>query len=85
MKLAGGACRTPLDMFNAQSGRPRFDSDASFSKATSSAAVAIAGASRVALHVEVDVAAETERLGKEIARLQGETLQKVLKEATSET
>ena len=50
----------------------QIDSDAQFSDATRSAAVAVAGASRLALHVEVDVAAETERLSKEISRLQGE-------------
>ena len=49
-----------------------FDSDAQFAEATRNAAVAIAGESRLALHVEVDPAAETERLAKEISRLQGE-------------
>jgi valyl-tRNA synthetase len=50
----------------------RLDSDAAFADATRSAAVAVAGDSRLAWLVEIDVATETERLNKEIARLQGE-------------
>ncbi|HWH80905.1 MAG TPA: valine--tRNA ligase, partial [Burkholderiaceae bacterium] len=50
----------------------RFDADDAFAQATRSAAVAVAGATRVALHVEVDLAAERERLSKEIARLEAE-------------
>jgi valyl-tRNA synthetase len=49
-----------------------FADDASFAQASRSAAVVVQGESRLALHVEVDVVAETARLAKEIARLQGE-------------
>jgi valyl-tRNA synthetase len=49
-----------------------FDSDAAFAAATRSAAVAVQGESRLALRVEVDVAAETERLTKEVKRLHAE-------------
>ncbi len=46
--------------------------EAAFAAATANAPVAISGAMRLALHVEVDVEAERARLGKEITRLQGE-------------
>jgi valyl-tRNA synthetase len=49
-----------------------FVDEAQFQTATRTAAVAVQGDSRLALHVEVDVEAETQRLSKEIARLQGE-------------
>jgi valyl-tRNA synthetase len=46
--------------------------EAAFAAATQAAPVAINGELRLALHVQVDVAAETARLGKEIERLKGE-------------
>jgi valyl-tRNA synthetase len=46
--------------------------EAAFAQATRMSPVAVVGEARVALHIEIDVAAETVRLGKESERLQGE-------------
>jgi valyl-tRNA synthetase len=46
--------------------------EAAFAEATQAAPVAMAGDVRLGLFVEIDVEAETARLNKEIARLEGE-------------
>jgi len=48
------------------------EGDAEFGAATAAAPVSVLGDLRFALHVEIDVAAEHERLSKEVTRLEGE-------------
>jgi valyl-tRNA synthetase len=50
-----------------------FSDDAAFSSAAAHAPVAVAGATKLALVVPIDIGSERARIGKEIDRLQGET------------
>jgi len=49
-----------------------FADEAAWAAAAQAAPVAVQGASRLCLYMEVDVAAEKLRLGKEVTRLEGE-------------
>ncbi len=49
-----------------------FDDEAAWAAAAQAAPVAVVGEAHVCLHMEVDIAAEKARLGKEAARLEGE-------------
>ncbi len=49
-----------------------FDDEAAWATAAQAAPVAVVGDARFCLHMEVDVAAEKLRLGKEVTRLEGE-------------
>ena len=66
---------TPLLMSLARlSGVKRAADEAAFVEATKNAPVVVHGDVRLALEVTIDVAAEQQRLAKEIARLQGEVV-----------
>jgi valyl-tRNA synthetase len=49
-----------------------FDDEAAWAAASQAAPVAVVGAARLCLHMEIDVAAEKARLGKEVVRLNAE-------------
>ena len=49
-----------------------FDDEVAWAAAAQAAPVAVVGDAKICLHMEVDVGAEKARLGKEIARLEGE-------------
>ncbi len=49
-----------------------FDDEASWAAAAQASPVAVVGEARICLHMEVDIEAEKARLGKEVARLEGE-------------
>ena len=49
-----------------------FENEAAWSQAAQAAPVAVVGDARICLHMEIDLAAEKIRLGKEVVRLEGE-------------
>ncbi|MEO7401109.1 MAG: class I tRNA ligase family protein, partial [Polaromonas sp.] len=61
-----------------------FEAEAEWAAAAQAAPVAVVGGARICLYMEVDVAAEKARLGKEAARLEGE-LVKVQAKLANET
>ena len=65
---------TPLLKALAQVSDVSLFDDAGFAAATADAPVAMAGATRIALHVEIDRGAEVARLTKEIDRIDGEVV-----------